>query len=704
MQGIAMQSLVVAFAAVTAVNAVSPVQKVVELLGECKAKVEKDLEAETAAMQEYTKFCSDEAKDKGYAIQTSTRAIEDADAVVEDSTATINQMDAEISTLASLIADKEKDLANATEVRQGQHTLYAADEKEMVESVDQLGRAAAVLKKGASLAQTRGGKTTFSGKSRQALNALSAIINAVWVDAGSKRVLSNFLQAAASSSDSEDDDLTLGQPQGKTVAYESSSGSIVQAIEDMQGKAEDTLSALRKAETEKSHAFQMVAAGLNDEIENTKAMLATAKTTKTEAQQKLETANGELVETKKNKAADEEYLGSLKRECQTKAVEFEERMKSGKAEIGAITKASEILESGVTAFIQLGSKTRTKRFAPAEDDDDDAEDSDAADAAREKVVGIFKKLASHHHRAMFSQLASMASSDPFEKIRGLIEEMIDKLIDEAQAAATHEAFCKEEMGKSKKSQEEKSMKLDKFTARLDTTQTSLAELAQSVKTLHAEIGEIDKAQSEATKIRFAEKEEFLKASKDFKDSATAVAQAIEVLQNFYNGASFVQVSSTTALKSRSKARLMVEGNGDAASVIIGVLEVSQEDFTSLLAESESAESEAQSSYDKMTVENKIAKASKFAEAKAKESQIKGLRSQVQMNKEDKDSTGKELDAILAYIDKLKPECETKEMSYEEKKAAREQEIAGLKDALSILEGKGIALVQEGSHLRRIKRA
>merc|ERR1719235_1393621 len=102
-------------------------------------------------------------------------------------------------------------------------------------------------------------------------------------------------------------------------------------------------------------------------------------------------------------------------------------------------------------------------------------------------------------------------------------------------------------------------------------------------------------------------------------------------------------------------------------------------------------------------ENKIAKATKTAEAKAKQSEVKSITSSLEMSKEDQASTGKELDAVLAYLDKLKPECETKAMSYEEKKAARDAEIEGLKSALDILSGKGIALMQTGTHHFRIRR-
>ena len=52
---------------------ISPSPKVVELLDECKGKVEADLAAEEKAMEEYAVFCDEELKSKGYAIETATR-------------------------------------------------------------------------------------------------------------------------------------------------------------------------------------------------------------------------------------------------------------------------------------------------------------------------------------------------------------------------------------------------------------------------------------------------------------------------------------------------------------------------------------------------------------------------------------------------------------------------------------------------------
>merc|ERR1719321_2449074 len=125
---------------------------------------------------------------------------------------------------------------------------------------------------------------------------------------------------------------------------------------------------------EQSQAFSMLEAGLINEIENSKEKLSSASKNKADAEQALQEANGELVETTKSKGADEAYLETLKSECQAKAVEYEETMKKGKEEIAAISKASTILQEGVTAFVQVRTRTHraSARWAPSDDDDSDA--------------------------------------------------------------------------------------------------------------------------------------------------------------------------------------------------------------------------------------------------------------------------------------------------------------------------------------------
>merc|ERR1719502_164696 len=441
--------------------------------------------------------------------------------------------------------------------------------------------------------------------------ALSSIIGAVGIDTESHRKLKSFLQQG--SEDTDDLSLHLAQPQAKQVAYESKSGGIIQTVKDMQAKAEAELSDLRKKEMGEAHEFKMVEQGLNGEISHNKEKLSAATKAKAGAEETQAAAEGDLAETTKTKAADEEYSANLKTECEMAASEWAERQKSAKEEMAAIEKAKEILSTGVTALSQVGSSRRQISF-----DDDDDEKS----VTRRKLVQKFQSLGKKFHSFALMQMASAASSDPFVKIRGLIEDMIEKLLKEAQEEASQKAFCDEEIGKSKTSKAEKTATIEKLQTRIDGATATIAELTEAVKTLEAEIADIDAAQAEATKIRTKENTDNMAAIKDLRQSADAVVAAMGVLKSFYEGGALIQTSAK--VRTVSKRPEFGGAKSDTGSSIISVLEVAEPDFTSLLAETETEEDAAADAYKKLTDENKVSKATKETDAKAKASEIKSL--------------------------------------------------------------------------------
>merc|ERR1719160_2290202 len=281
------------------------------------------------------------------------------------------------------------------------------------------------------------------------------------------------------------------------------------------------------------------------------------------------------------------------------------------------------------------------------------------DDARSQVVRILRQISKKSHSYKLMQLVASVQSDPFGKVRGLIEDMIAKLTKEAAEEADQKSFCDEEIGESKAKQADLSGKLDKTTSRIAKAEADKAKLTEEIKMLEQEIAEIDAGQAEATKVRQKEHEEYLKASSDFKDSAAAVAKAIDVLSEYYNNAGFAQVASKEAPEFGG-------AKSDVGSTIVSVLEVAESDFTSLLAETEADESSAQAAYDKLTEENTVTKTTKAADVKGKVSQEK------------------QLEVALG--------------NYAERKAKREQEIEGLKEALEILSAE--ALLQVKTTLRR----
>jgi chromosome segregation ATPase len=648
---------------------VSPVQKVIQLIDELKTKVSKNLAAEKASMEEYTSFCDDEASEKGYAIKTAGKAIDGYKAVIEDTTGQIQGFSSVVESSASEGASKGAELASATEVRKNENTDFKAAEKELVEAVDTLARAVVIIKREMSFVQGTGknANSAIAKKLGAMEGALSTIIEASWLDGSSRKQLKSFMATSAEA----DDELSLKQPQAITKAYESKSGGIVETLEDMKDKAETSLNSLRRDETKARHAFELIKQSLNDAITILNKEIAEATSSKSGAEEKLAKAQGDLSTTEAAKAADEAYLAKLNAECSAKASEWDERQKSAEAEMAALAKGHEIL-SAKFGFAQLSVKT-TK--VAGKDINSLAASLDGS--SRDRVLTLLRKLGRNYNSFAMMQIANAATSDPFVKIRGLIENMIEKLLKQSQEEATHESFCKEETAKSAKARDEKQASADKYAARIDEAKAGIAELKGEVSELAAEITDIDKSNAEATKLRQAEKAEFNTASTDYKESAEAVTQALVVLKDFYRGGAFVQTA--VAQPEFDSTR------GDAGHSIIEILEVSQADFTRLLAEAETSESEAVNAYKALMQENKVAKATKQTSVKAKNSEIKSLEVALTHHNEDLDTVSKELDAVMDYLEKLKPQCESRAMTYEERKAKREAEIAGLKEALSILE-------------------
>merc|ERR1719161_1959166 len=153
------------------------------------------------------------------------------------------------------------------------------------------------------MALLQGGKRKEAKKEMKAVTmALTIIVGAISIETESTRKLKSFLQQT--NTESDNDDLSLHQPQAKMVAYESKSGGIIQTVKDMQAKAEGELSALRKKEMTDAHEFKMLDSNLNAEISHNMEKTSAATKSEAGAEESQATAEGDLAETVKTKAAD----------------------------------------------------------------------------------------------------------------------------------------------------------------------------------------------------------------------------------------------------------------------------------------------------------------------------------------------------------------------------------------------------------------
>ena len=128
-------------------------------------------------------------------------------------------------------------------------------------------------------------------------------------------------------------------------------------------------------------------------------------------------------------------------------------------------------------------------------------------------------------------------------------------------------------------------------------------------------------------------------------------------------------------------------------------QVVESDFSKNLAELSLSDDEAEAGYQKLTQQNKVTKVSKEQDVKYKEQESSGLKKSAGELTSDRDSANAELSAVVEYLAKLNDMCVAKAMTYEEKSQRRAAEIAGLKEALSILSES--ALLQRPQTLQRV---
>jgi len=330
-----------------------------------------------------------------------------------------------------------------------------------------------------------------------------------------------------------------------------------------------------------------------------------------------------------------------------------------------------------------------------------------SDLVGSEVVTAVKQLAKKQHSTALAQLASRigavlrfgaAGGDPFAKVKGLIENMIAKLEKEAGAEATEKAYCDEQIAKTEAKKGELEEDIAKMTSRIDKAAARSAQLKEDVKTLETELSALAREQAEMDGIRQESHADFVQAKADLELGLSGVRKAVGLLRDYYGGAAsmlqddgkfgaFMQQPAAPEIHSAS------EGAGGS---IINILEVCESDFATNLAKEESEEADAQSEYEKVSQENAVTKTTKQQDAKYKGQEAESQDKTAAEYSADRETANSELSAVLDYYGKIKDRCIAKPETYAARKARREAEITGLKQALSILEDE-TALVQRKRH-------
>lgn len=659
---------------------VSPIAKVISMLGELETKIIGEGETAQKTYSEFAEYCEERSRNVGFEIKTGKAQVEDLNAKIGEEAATISASETKIEELASSLQTDEADLKAATEIRTKEFEVFSQAEAELKETIDTLERAVGIIEKelkgGASMVQLK--------KATSVVEALEVMVKASGVSSADGQKLTALVQQ---SQQSDDDDSDYGAPDPE--AYKSQSGGVLDVLNDLLEKATSQLDTTRNQETADAQNFEMLKQSLTDEIKFANKEMDATKKTKAAAQEGKATAEGDLEVTSKDLKEDIETLGGLHHDCVTKAEDFEAETKSRAEELKALATAKKIIKEAVSgaafdevSFLQFHSDTGTGI-------------SSRADLVNFEVVRFVRDLAKKQNSQALAQLASrMASTvrfnggnqaDIFAKIKGLIGDMIEKLEEDAKGDATQKAYCDKELAETRAKKEEKSTDIEKLTTKIDSASSNSKKLKEEVATLQKELAQLTRSQAEMDQVRAAEHSEFVANKDEMEKGLDGVKLALKVLNEYYS--------------KQDKAHSASDG---ASSGIIGLLEVVESDFSKGLSEMISTEETSQSEYDSETKQNEISKAMKEQDVKYKSGEATGLDKSVAEMSSDKEGVQTELSAVLEYLASLEKQCIAKPESYSERRARREAEISGLKEAMSILDSE-TAFLQTNKNLRGVKK-
>lgn len=682
----------------------TPMQKVIDLLEGLKQQVEAEGKSEATIYDGFACFCKDQTKKKSDSIIKGKDNIDTLSATIGKKTAEKVEKTAELADTTDKLQTAEVNLQEHNTQCQKDKEAYEAKDADLTKAISSLDNALSSLK---------ASKPSFL---QGPLEKTVAMAEAMKLLPPSKQPLvDSFLQ-----------DATKVDP--SSPEYKFKSQGIIDVMEklhvDFTGEkktADDEESKRKKVcSTKKAKIEAIIVAHkaaikkLKSEIDDLKKLIATTRSD-------LVLAEGVLKD-------DQLYLKDLTARCETRAKDWDQRSKLRNGELTALTGALTILRDqkidGKTvsdldksankrALAQISARPAANTSVKEAKAHDKAslgltfvqESSSTVETGRiflgrtrvglssqekqDKAVTLLAEAGRRLHSTALSALAFRASADPFEKVKTLIQKLVERLLAEATAEATKKGFCDEQLGKARTERDFRLEETNKLSwdvlAPLEAKEDALT---NEIAELTADLKDLEKAKKENIDERAKTKKANMLTIKEAKAGLGAVTEALTILQVFYKDAAketvLMQASPVDEDTAGAGFAGAYTGKQEESTGILGMLEVIKSDFERTIRVTTDDEAQDLEDFIKLDRSLRTDIGGKETKKKLDEEDLVTTKDAIKSNMDDLATAQSLLDKQLQVLEGLKPTCIDTGMSYDERKAKREEEIAALKKALTIL--------------------
>lgn len=720
----------------------SPIQRVVRLLNEMKAQLEKEAETDQELYDKMVCWCETSEKEK-------TKAIADADAKDKDLVAEIEERAARHGVLETEIAQAKKDigeeneaLAKALQIREKEQGEFMTEEKETVQALINLKNAIQVLSKhhGGSFAQLSAPVLTSLGtvlrdlatkhemslgdhetaKSAK-MSIKTALISLGSSDASSEEAFAmRSLKVALDAYGSEDIVVPLKfasrvlataaakespkksgssffqrstQPAGAGESYAPASGVIFGILKQMKEDFESSLAASQKDELKGQEDYASLKQTKEEQIAATKAMLESMTAELAGNKKALFDAKEDLELTRETRSADVEFLRNLKVTCGDLDHQWEQRSKMRSEEIKAVSEAIAIITEDDNADMLR----KTVTFLQT--------DSASSEAATEKMrrfraVSVLQKLARQPDfddllsawrgrkselsmespRAKLSTLAMSVQLDAFTKVKEAMDQMVAELKAEQAEEVKLKEYCTTEFNANEQMTYTKTEEKEDLERKIEQLTTLKERLTKEINEANATIINTEIEIKKAGEAREKENAEFQTTVADQRATQTILKKALAKLESFYKKKSLLQQGQTPPVHFQPMKK------NAGSSPVMGMIEQIIEESVGVESEAMSAEAEAQKDYETF-VKDSNDLIDKLTNDITEKTKAVATADEEQIQAEtDHAATVTELEGLASYKADLHEECDFVLKNFDIRQKARLQEIEAIQEAKGILSG------------------
>merc|ERR1719160_414021 len=483
------------------ISSANPMRRVITMLQMMVKKVEAEGKKETELFEKFMCYCKTGKETLGKSIADAEEKIPQLESDIKEAEAEKAQLDKDLETHKADRETAKSDIAKATAMREKDAAAFLKESTEDKSNLEALKKALAAIEKGMAGAFLQ----TNSAAVLRRLSLSQDMSNA------DRDLLASFLMG--------------GAKQG----YAPASGEIVGILKQMGDTMEKDLAEVIAAEDAAKQDFEGLVAAKEKEIAS--ATQAIEEKTKRTGEVAVEIVNlkEDLDDTSESLAEDQKFLADLEKNCEQKKKDWAEICKMRQEELIALADTIKILNdddaqelfkksipSASASLLQVQVTQKQMRTRAL------------------KLLTSARRASQSNPTLDLIELALHGKKVSFDKVIGMINDMVALLGKEQVEDDTKKTYCENEFDKADDKKKELELSISDIEKAMDEAKESIETFEAEIKALEEGIIKLDREVAEATQQRKEEHADF--EAQMANDGA--VIQIIGVAKNrlnkFYN--------------------------------------------------------------------------------------------------------------------------------------------------------------------------